>query len=381
MKIIFISGNYPNKLNYASGTFVRQFVLAMARLGHQCIVVSPLSLFKGGDFKLTTEKYRENIDNVNIEIYRPRFLSISSRKLFFFHTGKWTQFFFTRSIKQTLSKINIKPDIIYGHFLYPSGYAATKIASIFNVPVFIGVGEDSPWTMQAYGIELAKIHFHKNSFFIPNSTKNSEMLKNLLRVDESRIFMAPNGVDLTNFRPIDKNLARMKLGFDEDWFIVSFVGTNEPRKGADRLLKAINSMNNVKCIFIGKGTESLESEKIIFKGQVSQDIIPYYINCSDVFVLPTLSEGSCNAVIEAMACGVPIITSDGFHMSDIVDDTMSIRVDASNVELIREAIYEIQCNKRKRSLMGSASLVKSLSFDVNNRAKNITAFIESILDQ
>lgn len=379
MKIIFISGNYPSKLDFASGTFVQQFVWAMARLGHECVVISPVSIFNKINAGFLSDKYTENFDDKKVEVFRPKFLSFSSRKILGFHTGILTQFFFTRSIQQILSKIHIKPDAVYGHFLYPSGFSAKKIASIYNSPVFIGVGEDSPWTIEAHGTDLAKHHFGQGCFFIPNSTKNSEMLINLLNIDSTRIFMAPNGVDLNNFYPKDKNLARLKFGFKKSWFIISFVGSNEIRKGADRLLKAINDLPNVKCIFIGKGTENLESDKILFKGQISQASIPDFINCSDVFVLPTLSEGSCNAVIEAMACGVPIITSDGIHMSDIVDDKMSIRIDATNVQSIKDAIYTIQINNEKRLSMGIEARKKSMDFDINIRAKRITKFMNLVL--
>ena len=378
MKIFFIVGNYPNEKSPASGAFVRQFVLAMSSIGHQCKVISPISIFQKGNLGIRTEHYREEISNNHIDVYRPRFFSFSSKKIFLFHTGKLTQFFFSRSVKKTMDHIVIKPDILYGHFLYPSGFAARKIAVKFNLPVFIGVGEDSPWTLQTYGINSGRLHFKENCFFIPNSSKNLEMLKNLLNIDSERMLMAPNGVDLTKFSPKDKNILRLKFGFSLNWFIVAFVGTNEIRKGANRLIKAVEDISNLKCIFIGKGTENLESDKIIFKGQVAQEKIPDLIGCADVFVLPTLSEGSCNAVIEAMACGLPIITSNGSHMDDIVDDYMSIRVDANNTQSIKNAISEIQINEIKRIEMSKASLQKSVNFDVVNRAKNITRFINSV---
>ena len=80
-----------------------------------------------------------------------------------------------------------------------------------------------------------------------------------------------------------------------------------------------------------------------------------------------------------MACGVPIITSDGIHMSDIVDDKMSIRIDATNVQSIKDAIYTIQINNEKRLSMGIEARKKSMDFDINNRAKRITKFMNLVL--
>jgi len=67
-----------------------------------------------------------------------------------------------------------------------------------------------------------------------------------------------------------------------------------------------------------------------------------------VFVLPTLSEGFSNATIEAMACGLPIITDNGSHMDDVVGDKTAIRVDSESVEEVTLAIKKLKDNPKLR---------------------------------
>ena len=94
----------------------------------------------------------------------------------------------------------------------------------------------------------------------------------------------------------------------------------------------------MKSIFIGSGEQTPEIDGILFCGKLPHDQIVHYLNAADVFVLPTLAEGCSNAIIEAMACGLPIISSDLPFNDDILDAENSIRVNSLDVESIAEAI-------------------------------------------
>ena len=94
-------------------------------------------------------------------------------------------------------------------------------------------------------------------------------------------------------------------------------------------------------------------------------------------MLPTLQEGSCNAIVEAMACGLPIISSDGAFNDDLLTDEMSIRVNPKSVEEIHQAIITLRDDPVRRKQMADAALERSKQFDVDDRAERILSFIEN----
>ncbi len=359
------------------GTFVQQFVWAIARLGHRCTVISPVSWFEMRNAKLPPEVEIEYCGkDAIVTVYRPRFFSFSSVNMGLFNTMQLTLSAFCLSVTNALQKFRIyEADVVYGHFLYPNGYAAIKAGRELSAKCAIGVGESSMWTVEPIGFTRAKKHFNGSCKFFANSSPNRNNLEKKICISNHKIIVAPNGVDLNKMYPRDKKSMRQKYGVDQDEFIVAFVGTNDHRKGGRRLLEAIDGQNDVKCIMVGNGTDRLSSKNIIRSGPVNHDLVPELLSCADIFVLPTLSEGSCNAVIEAIACGLPIVTSIGEFMDDIVDESLALRVDPMSVVDIRYAIKALKNDVNRRAAMVNACLQSRNRYDINLRAKKFVDWV------
>ena len=142
------------------------------------------------------------------------------------------------------------------------------------------------------------------------------------------------------------------------------------------MLEAVDGLKGIGVAMIGQGDKSFKSQSIIYNGTVSHNDISMWLNSADIFVLPTREEGSCNAVIEALACGLPIVTSNGHYMDDIVDDEVAIRLDPTDVGAIRDAILVLKNDPERRKKMSEACLQKAKKFDINERAKRVTAWME-----
>lgn len=136
--------------------------------------------------------------------------------------------------------------------------------------------------------------------------------------------IVPNGVDLEKFRPEPPDLdLKKKLGLTEKDKIVITVSRLVPKNGVGDLIEAINQLTtddqkvSVRLLILGVGPleKNLKnqvkklglSDKVLFVGLVPYDEVPKYLNLTDVFVRPSLSEGLGNAFLEALACGVPVV--------------------------------------------------------------------------
>ena len=114
----------------------------------------------------------------------------------------------------------------------------------------------------------------------------------------------------------------------------------------------------------------------VCKGRVNNKELPLYLNAADVFVLPTLNEGCCNAIIEAMACGLPIISSDKSFNWDILDENNSIMIDPMDIQHIADSIILLKNDKNIRTKLSEGALNTSSSLTIDKRAERILNYIK-----
>ena len=381
MQIAFITPNYPSNSRPTSGTFVRQFVTAMARQGNDCSVINPVTLLDRRHGVLPSIKFIDD-DGVDgfISVYRPRYLSYSSKNLGVTHTGCWSNATFRAASLNAIKKSKLRPDITYGHFMYPSGYTAIRAGKILKVPSVVGVGEGEFWTIEPVGFSRATLQLQDASAFLAVSNYIASELTSRLGIPSNKIKVFPNGVSLEVFCPTNNRVAICSaLGLPSDTFNVGYVGPFIFQKGYPQLRDAVADIDDVRLILLGRGQLPPADQKIAFSGAVPHSEVSNYLGSCQIFVLPTLIEGSCNAVIEAMACGLPIVTSNGSYMDDIVDDDVAIRVDPTDVHAIREAILALKNNPELREKMSKACLRKAKQFDINERARRVTAWMEELI--
>jgi glycosyltransferase involved in cell wall biosynthesis len=196
-----------------------------------------------------------------------------------------------------------------------------------------------------------------------------------LRLPEDKMIMLPNGVDLEKFRPLDKKHARQVMGIPENVFVVGSVGNFLYKKGIARVGEAIKGMDDVIGIFAGSGSLPPAGKNVLWAKKVAHDQLPLMLSACDVFVLPTLIEGCCNAIIEAIACGLPIISSVGEFNDDLLDESMSIRVDPLNIDAIKKAIKTLRDNEELRKKMSVNAQEKAKLFNIKIRINKILNYM------
>ena len=158
------------------------------------------------------------------------------------------------------------------------------------------------------------------------------------------------------------------------------VGQWNARKGTERILRAIESRPEIGAVFLGKGPLAPEGPQVLHRGEVSHGEVATWLCAADVFVLPTLNEGCSNAILEAFACGLPVVTSDLPFNRAIADDDCAVLVDPQDTEAIGRAIARLADHPELRAKMSGASLRRAASFQLEDRASRIVEFFRSRID-
>ena len=380
--ICIISKEYPSEKRTIY-TFLEQLVNKFADYDINCYVITPQSLTQALIRKNPIEKklyYRYNEKGKKVTVYSPYYLTFSKlTKIINTHYPYFSNFeIATKKIFKKLNK-KIKFDVIYAHFIYPSAIIANKLGKKYNIPVFFAYGEDTNYTINYLGREKTRKMLEGINGVISVSLSNKERLIENNIVPKNIIKVFPNGIDNNIFYKKNKKEMRKKIGCLEKDFIIIFVGRFIETKGINRLCEALKKINNdnIKAIFIGEGQLAPDYKNTIFKGKLAHNEITDYLSASDIFVLPTTAEGCCNAIIEALACGLPVISSNKSFNDEILDETCSIRIDEMNIIEIKNAILELYNNNEKRKRFSNAAIKKSKQFNIDNRTKKILDFMES----
>jgi teichuronic acid biosynthesis glycosyltransferase TuaC len=375
MKLLVLSSNYPSLTSPQVGTFVYKLIQEFSSLNHEVVVVSP----QKRSYKTTSKA--SGYGEEKAKVFRPTHWSFSNFRFFSWNTYSLTSFFQSKAIKKIVVNNAIKPDVVYCHFI-GSAFLYYKAFPKSTLPLFIAVGEYK-------NIEVLKSYYdisYYNSIIkrVTGFIAVSPQIKNRLielGVPDSKIIIEPNGADLSIFKPLDKKALREKYNLPLDKKLILFIGRFIENKGPLRVLEAINQLSDdVVGIFVGKGPQVIEGNKVCYKGTVAHNQIPEMMSMADVFVMPSEHEGSSNVIVEAMSCGVPIVSSNIPEIRVQCDPSFSILVDPRKVNEIKEAIFTIISDKEKCDSMRQAALSYSKKFDIKDRAKRILNFIDYSLN-
>jgi glycosyltransferase involved in cell wall biosynthesis len=234
-------------------------------------------------------------------------------------------------------------DIIQSWELFTDWSAEAIEATLkWDIPLSIMVWDNIPFNMERdpHRRHLKQEVARTAHRFIVHTERSRRML-NIEGLASDRIAKIDPGVDLDTFSPGTGN--RSALGLDEDEFVILFVGWLLPRKGIDFLLLALRELvhdvslkhKKVRLLCVGSGPGRDRVEELVarlhiadgctFAGALPYDDMPKVFRSADAFVLPSIAtpewqEQFGMSLIEAMACGVPVITTHTGAVPEIVED-------------------------------------------------------------
>jgi len=334
IKVLVLSSLFPSKVSPNHGIFVREQLKEIRKLCSVVGVISPIPwmplqniLSRKGSNKISTSE--EEWDN--IKVYHPRHFLIP--KLTVYLNG--FLYFISVCLFLRRKKELANFDILHVHFAYPAGFAGVLLGKMLKRRVVLSVR----------GTDIN--YFPKNPIlktFIKYALKNveeiiavSDALKEKvseLGIDENKITIIPNGINLELFKPISKKIAREKAGLTDHKKVILFVGSFVKVKGVEYLLEAFkeictsNNSSGITLVLIGSGPLYATIKKkicdygidgrVLLKNSIPHKEIPMWMSSSDVFCLTSLNEGRPNVLYEAIACGIPVVATNVGGISEII---------------------------------------------------------------
>lgn len=179
----------------------------------------------------------------------------------------------------------------------------------------------------------------------------------------------PNGVNTGLFQPIGRDIACKKLGLDPDKQYILFVSSNFMRqqKRYDLFLKVIEILR------VKYNLGNIEELKLI---NVERALVPYYFNAASVHLMTSDFEGSPNSVKEAMACNIPVVSTNVGNVGDLLADVNGSFVSSSNEpEKMAELVYKaLTCSPNN----GREMLIKK-ELDINSVAQKLKSIYQSLM--
>jgi glycosyltransferase involved in cell wall biosynthesis len=365
VKILLVSrGVIPVPVESGAGAEAHMYNLAnaMGSLGHEVHYVTNVSHSK------------ENAFDRNVIIHEIGSAKILANKSFyawtFCHVSGNVRAF-QRTLK-ILRKENHGFDVIHSH-----GNLASLLLSQWRktVPLVYTVHDTPPYSCSYSSLTETIIHHVSFQVVDLNAWRKADRLvsvsKNLKKeimrkgIPSEKISVVHSGVDDEFLKEINqkksRDVLRKKYRIANHYCL--FVGRLAQRKGLDYLLHALERSSNMKCIIVGDGPqrESLLSlastlglqDQVIFTGFVPQEELKHFYAGADFFVLPSLAEGLPLVVLEALACGTPVIASDVAGIPEIVSDGFNgLIVPPKDVKALSEAMQKLASNLELRNDMG-----------------------------
>lgn len=367
---------YPDPYFIERGVFVEQMVREWMEAGVEVDVVAPRSWanrFRGG-FK----KLREQEEIAGKSVHYPSFISLSNKQIAGLDLEQFSRNSFIRAALSQSKKLS-KPQLYYGKFLMRGGLAALKAARLRGVPAVADVGENL-WELGKSDQDLLR-HLVQT---IDAITCVSEELKEVMiewGADPEKIYCHPNTVDFDRFKPLSKTECRKRMNIPPDVPVILFTGYFTKNKGIHQVLKTLDDLSDlgVKGVFIGRGPVQPVGENILHAGPVPNRELPFWLNAADLFVLPTTREGYCNAINEAMACAVPVISSDIPAVRAQVGEDGGLLIPPGLQEELTRSVRKLIEDPGLRKQLGESALNKIKTEQDASRALNILKWLDRFI--
>ncbi len=358
-RVVVLSTLFPHPGQPTAGLFIRERMAHAAR--HLPVtIVAPVPWFPlQGLLRRWRPHFRPPAPHSQheggLQVLHPRFLSLPG-------VGKSLDgLFMALGSRRTLRRLQRGPgvDLIDAHFAYPDGHAASLLARWLGLPFTVTLRGTEPRIARTrLRGWLQRIALRRAARVIAVSTPLRDWAQ-AVGVRPERLVHIGNGVDTERFAPIDRREARAGLGLAETGPVLVTVGGLTERKGFHRVIDCLPELRRrwpgLRYLVIGGASGEGDwgarlaarvehlglGDCVHFLGTVAPQDLHVPLSAADVFVLATRYEGWANVLLEANACGLPVVTTDvGGNREVIASDTLGRIVPFGDAAALTHAIAQ-----------------------------------------
>jgi teichuronic acid biosynthesis glycosyltransferase TuaC len=247
------------------------------------------------------------------------------------------------------------PDVVLAYWIYPEGYGAWRSARTLNIPCVLGgLGTD----IRARD-RLTRWFSGRALRGADQTIMVSEDMRSLaisqFGVNAQSVHTISNGVNTEIFRPMNQGEMRRQLGVADDRRLIVYVGRFVATKGLRELVEAFAALSaqrpDVDLALIGDGMMRGElemrlqaanlSSRVHMPGALQPEAVAKWINAGDLLCLPSYSEGHPNVVLEALACGRPVVATNVGGTPEAVSATTGVLVSPRDADALRHALASV----------------------------------------
>lgn len=355
MRILFLSSEFPGPHDPLRAVFNLRMCEALAT-SHAVRVVSPVAWterWKRGRPADAGSALSTSAVSYATYYFPPRML----------HSERGT--FMWWSLRRHLLDVAAtwQPDAIFSYWAYPDGEAALRLARRLGVPVVQIVGGSDVLLARPGTRRLERVrHVLTSADAVVAIGQHLARAIVDLGVAPERVYPVYRPVDPNLFSPGSRTQARAALGLPELSPIAVWAGRFVPVKGLDVLVRALDAVRRreprVLLVMIGEGPEMSRIQELVdaldlashvrFVGPVSPDALGAWYRAADLFVLPSISEGVPNVLLEAKACGLPFAASAVGGIPEIAEPELDRLVPPGDAEALARAVTELIAERARR---------------------------------
>jgi glycosyltransferase involved in cell wall biosynthesis len=322
IRVLTFSTLYPNPEMPYHGIFVENRLRALMGSGEvDSLVVAPVPWFPFGHRRLgryaTFARVAREERRHGVAVLHPRYLLLPKIGM---SSAPFLMYASLRKLLREILRERCRFEMIDAHYFYPDGVAAVLLGRSLGRPVVITARGTDVNLIPAYRVPRRLIRWaaaQAAGVIAVSDALRARLVE--LGVPGRRIEVLRNGVDLQLFAPQDRAAARRELGLDAEGPIVLSVGWLIPRKGHDLVIRAAATMPEVTLLIVGQGPQEMTLQRLVeqlgsrervrFVGSIPQERLTAVYSAADALVLASSREGLPNVVLEALACGTPVVAT------------------------------------------------------------------------
>lgn len=347
LKIAVVTPILPVPYDQTRGRFIHETVRSLSKLAQVRVYFESLQYPRLPGMQSRSFIYGEvgenyQLEGCDVEAFTYPALPVLSRG-FNGHLASW---------KLTPRVRRFAPDVMLGYWVYPDGYAALRTARKLGIPCVLGaLGSDIHLRS---GVNVRRTHeaIAGADAMITVSEAMRQYSIRTYHAQPETVHTIVNGFNTAIFRPMDQAALRAKLGIAADERLMVYVGRFVEAKGLRELVTAFQALAaldpKASLALVGDGNMKAELEALISAAGLSQRVhlpggmppeqVAEWINAADLLTLPSWSEGYPNVVVEAVACGRPVVATDVGGMREILDDSNGLIVPPRDPKALTTAL-------------------------------------------